>query len=124
MTRPDALVYLHVIAASALFGALVAVVVLSAAGEAVARLTFRSAALALAAALATVGIGEAASAREDASGAWLDVGALIGYAGLLLPSAALVMATRRRPRGWVTWLAAAMALAALAATFVMAAKPS
>lgn len=128
MTRPDALIFLHVVVAATLLGALLAVAVLAAAGEALAQLTYRSAALALAAVFATVAIGEAASAREDASGFWLEVGSLLGYVGLLFPSLGLVVLTgrartRSQLRPWVAGIALAMVAVALAAAFVMAAKP-
>jgi hypothetical protein len=83
----------------------------------------------VAAALATVVIGEAASAREDASGFWLDVGSMLGHIGLLLPSLGLVVLARRAResshlRPWVAGVALAMIVVTLAAAFVMAAKPS
>jgi hypothetical protein len=126
--RPEALVFLHVLAAATLLGALLAVAVLSTAGDVATRLASRSAVLVLGATFATVAIGEAARAREDATGFWLDVGSMLTYLGLLFPSIGLVVLTRRtggraQLRRWVAVIALAMAAVALAATFVMAAKP-
>lgn len=127
--RAEALVFLHVLAAATLIGAVLAVAVLSPAGSATARLAFRASLLTLAAALATVAIGEATRSRESPVGLWLDVGSMLGYIGLLFPSIGLaILAGRAREREnlrpWVTGIALAMLAVAIAATFVMAAKPS
>lgn len=127
--RSEGLLFVHTLAAATLLGALLAVTLLATSGPAAARAAARASVLAAAAALGTAVLGEAARAREDVAGSWLDAGMVLGYAGLVLPALALVPlawgaidSTRLRP--WLAGLASAMVVVALAATFVMAAKPA
>lgn len=131
--RAEALVFLHVLLAMTLVGALLAAAVVSAASDRMAtdsfrRLLSRSTLLAAAAALATIVIGEVTRARENAEGSWVDIGSGTAYIGLLFPGIALAVLgrlafDRRRLMPWVTGLALAMVAVALATAFLMAAKP-
>ena len=126
--RAETLVFLHVLTAATLVGALLAAAVLAAAGEATARLAFRSSLLGLVAVLGTIALGEATRAREVVEGTWLDAGSGLAYIGLLFPGIGLVLVAHRaqesdRMRRWATGIALFMLLVAGAATFVMAAKP-
>ena len=132
--RAEALVFLHVLLATMLVGALLAAAVVSAAGGRTAgdssrQLVWRSTLFAVAAAFATIVVGEATRARENIDGSWLDVASGLAYIGLLFPGVALAVLGRLaidRPRlmPWVTGFALAMVAVALATAFVMAAKPS
>lgn len=127
--RAETLVFLHLLAAVVLFGGALAVAILATSEGADGRVAVRASVLTAAAALATVSLGEAAKARADATGTWLDVGSVLGYAGLLAPSIALVFVSRRalddpRWRVRAAGLAWAMVIVSLSTAFVMAAKPS
>jgi hypothetical protein len=126
--RSDTLVLLHVLSAALLLGGLLTVAVVAAGGDATARLTFPAALLVLSASAATAAMGEVTSSHENADGLWLDVSSTLGYIGLLLPSVGLTVLSHRardRPpvRPWITGIALAMVIVALAAAFTMAAKP-
>lgn len=132
--RSEVLVFLHVVLAMTLVGALLASAVVSAASRRMAtdstrRLVRRSTLLAVAAAFATIVIGEATRARENADGGWLDVSSGLAYGGLLFPAVALAVLgrlafDRQRLMPWVTGLALVMIAVALATAFLMAAKPA
>lgn len=133
--RADTLVFVHVLLAMTLVGALLAAAVLSVAAhhreedEPLRWLVWRAALLAAAAAFATIVVGEATRARESAEGNWLDIASGLAYIGLLFPGVALAVLgrlalTRARLVPWITWLALAMVAVAVVTAFLMAAKPA
>ena len=130
--RAEGLVYLHVVLAMTLVGALLAIAVLAAGAESreyLRRLAWRTALLAAAASVATAVVGEVTRARSSVDGTWLDVGSSLAYAGLVLPGLALAalawFALERPPLArWVATLASAMVVVGLATAFLMAAKPA
>jgi hypothetical protein len=134
LTRAEALVLLHVLLAMTLVGALLTAAVVSAACGRTAtgpsrRLVWHSTLLAVAAAFATIVVGEATRAREHVDGSWLDVASGLAYIGLLFPGVALAVLgrlalDRQRLMPWITGLALAMVAVALATAFLMTAKPA
>jgi hypothetical protein len=135
LTGADTLLVLHLLAAMAMVGSMLAVLALSLAGRpetppayALRRLAARIAWLVVILAGATVAFGEGAKAREAVSGTWLDVGIGLGYGGSLLPSIALVFLARRtvaRPElsRWTSVVALLMTVVGLTTAFVMSARP-
>lgn len=130
------LLFLHVLAAMVLLGA-----ALVAAGAALAarrapraRPALLSAALAGAVvtvitALLAIALGEALAAEEDLAAPWLDASRGVAVLGLLGGGLAAALLTRlsfQRPRlaGAAGWTSAAVAAAAVAVSFLMAAKPA
>jgi hypothetical protein len=133
----NALLFLHVLVAMLLLGALIAAAVAAAAargrdderGDLLRVLSRRASVAALGATIVGIGLGEGLAADEDASGSWLDASRGLAVFGLLLGGAALavlagVARTRPRFRGALAALAAVLVLVALATAFVMAARPS
>jgi hypothetical protein len=131
------LLFLHVLVAMMLAGALIAAAVAAIAarsrederGDFLRALARRAAIGALAATIVAIGLGEGLAADENASGTWLDTSRGLTVFGLLLGSAALavlagVARSRPRFRGPLAALAAVLVLVALVTVFVMAAKPS
>jgi hypothetical protein len=131
------LLFLHVLVAMMLAGALIAAAVAAIAarsrdderGDFLRALARRAAIGALAATIVAIGLGEGLAADEDASGSWLDTSRGLTVFGLLLGSAALailagVARSRPRFRGPLAVLAGVLVLIALVTAFVMAAKPS
>ena len=131
------LLFLHVLAAMVLAGVLIAAAVAAVAargrddarGDLLRCFARRAAIGAIAATIATIGLGEGLAADEDASGSWLDTSRGLTVFGLLLGSAALAVlaglaGARPRFRRPVALLAVILVLVALATAFVMAAKPS
>ncbi|HST26305.1 MAG TPA: hypothetical protein VLJ76_09950 [Gaiellaceae bacterium] len=120
------LLFLHVLAATVLVGALIAAAVGSQARDERVRGIVRGSAIAaLAATIVTVGLGEGLAANEHAGGGWLDASRGLALFGLLLGSAALaVMTGRTLGRGRVVaTTAVALSIIGLVTAFVMAAKP-
>lgn len=131
------LLFLHVLVAMLLAGALIAAAVAAIAarsrdderGDLLRALARRAAIGALAATIVAIGLGEGLAADEDASGSWLDTSRGLTVFGLLLGSAALailagVARSRPRFRGPLAGVAVVLVLIALVTAFVMAAKPS
>jgi hypothetical protein len=131
------LLFLHVLVAMMLAGALIAAAVAAIAarsrdderGDFLRALARRAAIGALAATIVAIGLGEGLAADEDASGSWLDTSRGLTVFGLLLGSAALailagVARSRPRFRGPLAVLTGVLVLIALVTAFVMAAKPS
>ena len=131
------LLFLHVLVAMMLAGALIAAAAAAAAargraderGDLLRALVRRASVGALVATIAAIGLGEGLAADEDASGSWLDTSRGLTVFGLLLGSAALAVlaglaGARPRFRRPVALLAVILVLVALATAFVMAAKPS
>ena len=132
--RSNVLLFLHVLAALALLGGVLAAAVLALAArrtgaESLRLVAWQTALLVvLPAAVATIALGEGLQAKEDLGGAWLDASYPLAYLGLLLAGIVLAVLGRlalRRPRlaGATGALAAVMAVVALAVAFLMAAKP-
>jgi hypothetical protein len=133
----NALLFLHVLVAMLLVGALIAAAVAAAAarrrdderGDLLRVLARRAGVGALAATVVVIGLGEGLAANEDTSGPWLDASRGLTVFGLLLGGAALavlpgVARTRPRFRGALAPLATLLVLVALATAFVMGARPS
>jgi hypothetical protein len=133
----SALLFVHVLVAMALEGALIvaAVAALAARNGADERsdllraLGRRSAAGALIATIGTIGLGEGLAAVEHAHGSWLDASRGLTVFGVLLGGAALTVVSefaRARPRlrTLTAFTGCLLVLIALATAFVMAAKPS
>ena len=131
------LLFLHVLVAMLLAGALIAAAVAAIAarsrdderGDLLRALARRAAIGALAATIVAIGLGEGLAADEDAGGSWLDTSRGLTVFGLLLGSAALailagVARSRPRFRGPLAGVAVVLVLIALVTAFVMAAKPS
>ncbi len=131
-----ALLFLHVLAAMALVGAAIAA---AAAGLAARRaghghgaaltIAVRAAVGTAAAALVAVASGEALAAERDVVATWLDVARALAIVGLLgggLVAAVLARLSTTRPglAGAAGWVSAAVAVLALAVTFLMAAQPT
>ena len=97
--RSSTLVFLHVLAAAATMGGLLATATLAA--SAMRRLAGRTAVLAAVAAFLTAVLGEVTRARENIDARWFNVSSGIAYAAVLLPSIALAflasIATTGRP---------------------------
>jgi hypothetical protein len=131
------LLFLHVLAAMFVGGLLIAAAVAAVAarsrsddrGDLLRCFARRAGIGALAATIATIGLGEGLAAYEDSSGAWLEASRGLAVFGLLLGGAALVVlagvsGTRPRLRGPFALVAVALVLVVLATAFVMASKPS
>jgi len=123
------LLFFHVLAATALVGALIAAAIGARTRDDRLRGLVRGSAIAaLAATIVTVGLGEGLAANEHASGSWLDASRGLALFGLLLGAAALTVLSglaRTRPRLRTPLVATAvlLVLIALATAFVMTAKP-
>lgn len=125
--RSSTLVFLHVLAAAATVGGLLATATLAA--SAMRRLAGRTAVLAAVAAFLTAVLGEVTRAREDIDARWLNVSSGIAYAAVLLPSIALAFLAsiaHDRPTlaRWTAVLAVVVAGVAISVGFLMAAKPA
>ena len=131
------LLFLHVLVAMMLAGALIAAAAAAAAargraderGDLLRALVRRASVGALDATIAAIGLGEGLAADENATGSWLDASRGLAVFGLLLGSAFLMLVavlarSRPRLRGPLAAIALALVLIALATAFVMAAKPS
>ena len=119
----NGLLFLHVLAATAVVGLLIAAA--AAARFELWDLARRSAVAALAATIAAIGLGEGLAADQGVHAGWLDASrALTGF-GLLLGGGLLVVLTGpSRARRFAAGVAGMLVLVGLAAAFVMAAKPS
>lgn len=135
--RSSTLLFFHVLLATALLGGILVAVVASlgarrSRGEVAAglrRLAFWFSLLAVAAAILTIGLGEALQAKEDIDASWLDASYGLAYFGLLLGGVALatlsrLALTRERLSAAAAGLGLFMAGVALAVAFLMAAKPA
>lgn len=135
--RSSTLLFFHVLLATALLGGILAAAVASlgarrSRGEVAAglrRLAFWFSLLAVAAAILTIGLGEALQAKEDIDASWLDASYGLAYFGLLLGGVALatlsrLALTRERLSAAAAGLGLFMAGVALAVAFLMAAKPA
>ena len=117
------LLFLHVVVAMAVVGALIAAAVL-------ARLELwglarRAGVGALATTIAAIGLGEGLAADESVHAGWLDASRALAVFGLLLGGAVLVVLTGpSRVRRFAAPIAVLLVLVGLATAFVMAAKPS
>jgi hypothetical protein len=123
----NALLFLHVLAAIAVVGALIAAAVAAAAG--LWELVRRTAIAALAGMIGVIALGEGLAADEHAGGGWLDASRGLTVFGLLLGGTGLIIlsgpARTRHRLGKLTALSAAvLVILALGIAFVMTAKPS
>jgi hypothetical protein len=125
----NALLFVHLLAAMTLVGALLAAAIAARHGDDRLQSLVRGSAIAaLTATVVTIGLGEGLAANEHASGGWLDASRGLAVFGLLLGSAALAVLaawarTRVRLRQALSPTAVVLVLVALATAFVMAAKP-
>jgi hypothetical protein len=133
----SALLFLHVLLAMVLAGALIAAAILAVAsrrrdgerGDLLRVLVRRAAIAAIVAIVGAIGLGEGLAADDDASGSWLDASRGMAVFGLLLGSATLTVLaglarSRPRLRDPLAVVAVLLVLVALATAFVMTAKPS
>jgi hypothetical protein len=119
----NALLFLHVLVAMAVVGALIAAAV--AAQVELWDLARRAAVAALATTIAAIGLGEGLAADQGVRAAWVDASRALGAFGLLLGGALLVVLTGpSRLRRLAAPTAVLLVLVGLATAFVMAAKPS
>ncbi len=131
--RSNVLLFLHVLAAFALVGGILAAAVGAFAARRAEHLrpaVWRTALLAVVpGAIATIVLGEALQGKEDREGAWLDASYGLTYLGLLVGGIVLAVLARlalRRPRlvAWAAGLGTAMTVIALTVVFLMAGKPA
>jgi hypothetical protein len=135
--RSNTVLFLHIVVGMMLLGGLLATAIAALAAQRLVgtraatmrSVSWWSALVTAASAVAVVALGEGVAAQEDIEDAgWLDVSRALTTYGLLVGGVVLAILARlaqSRPRlaGAVGWLGLALALIALAVAFLMSAKP-